>query len=331
MSPIVKVFVFFVSFFALAATADDYSDRAEVHSFVEEFKVKHTAYSSDVYSILKQGEKQQSILDAISKPAERVLNWGQYRAIFLEPKRLVQGVEFWQENRQLVQQISESYQVDAEVILAILGVETRYGRITGNYKVLDALLTLAFDYPPRSKFFLSELEQYLLLLEEQGFDPQDVKGSYAGAMGYGQFISSSYRYYAVDGDGDGKIDILHNKADALASVAHYFVKHGWRYGEPIAIRLLSQKIDEKLLSPMPNPDKPTKTLAQLRGMGIKIPTHLNDQSKAILIALETEHGVEHWLGFENFYVISRYNHSHLYSMAVFQLSQLLALHVDMSQ
>lgn len=329
MKPIAKFFIFITLLLSLSAVADDYTSREDVRNFIEEFQEKHAAYSLDVHAIFKQGKKQQVILDAISRPAERVLNWGQYRAIFLEPKRLAQGVEFWQENRQLIQQVSEKYQVDAEVILAILGVETRYGRLTGNYKVLDALLTLAFDYPPRSKFFRSELEQYLLLLEEQGFNPQDVKGSYAGAMGYGQFISSSYRHYAVDGDGDGKIDILHNKADALASVAHYFVKHGWRYGEAVAIRLLPQEIDEKLLSSMPNPDKPTKTLAQWKALGVKIPSHLNDQSKAILVALETEHGVEHWLGFDNFYVISRYNHSHLYSMAVFQLSQLLTLHVDM--
>lgn len=315
--------------FGLSANASEYLDRKEVQEFIQNFKAKHTSYSLDVEKIIQAGNKQQSILDAISKPAERVLTWGQYRNIFIEPKRLAQGVEFWQENRKVVQEMSDKFQVEPEIILAILGVETRYGRLTGNYKVIDALLTLAFDYPPRSKFFLSELEQYLLLLEEQGFDAQEVKGSYAGAMGYGQFISSSYRHYAIDGDADGKIDILNNKSDALASVANYFVKHGWRYGEPIAIRLEQQQIDTKYLSAMPNPEKPKKTIAELKAQGIKIPAQYDEQTKVTLMALETEQGMEHWLGFENFYVISRYNHSHLYSMAALQFSQLLRLHLEM--
>lgn len=316
-------------FFALPVTASEYTDRKDVQEFIQNFESKYPEYALDIKEMLKTGKKQQSILDAIARPAERVLTWGQYRNIFIEPKRLAQGVEFWQENRNIVRSVSEKFQVEAEIILAILGVETRYGRFTGNYKVIDALLTLGFDYPPRSIFFLSELEQYLLLIKEQGFDVQAVKGSYAGAMGYGQFISSSYRHYAVDGDGDGKIDILTNKADALASVANYFVKHGWRYGEPIAVKLEPQKIDVQFLSAMPNPEKPNKTVAELKAQGVKIPSQYHGQAKVTLMALETEQGIEHWLGFENFYVISRYNHSHLYSMAVLQFSQLLGLHLEM--
>lgn len=315
--------------FCSSVVASDFDKRAEVKQFIQQFNNTYPHYSLSVDSIIQAGEKQQSILDAISKPAERVLTWGQYRNIFIEAKRIAQGVEFWLENRSTVEAISKKFQVEEEIILAILGVETRYGRLTGNYKVVDALLTLGFDYPPRATFFLSELEHFLLLLEEQGLNPNTVKGSYAGAMGYGQFISSSYRHYAVDGDGDGKIDIINNKADALASVANYFVQHGWRYGEPIAVRLEQQSIDTKLLSAMPKPERPKQTIAQLKAQGVKIPSQYNEQSKVTLMALETEQGVEHWLGFENFYVISRYNHSHLYSMAVLQLSQLLRLHVGM--
>lgn len=315
--------------FFMPAFADDYTQRADVQQFMASFAKKYPNYTLDVEQILRSGKRQQSILDAISKPAERVLTWRQYRNIFLEPKRLAQGVEFWQQHRKIIEQVAEEYQVEPEVFLAILGVETRYGRLVGNYRVLDALLTLGFDYPPRAKFFASELEQFLLLLAEQQFDYQTVKGSYAGAMGYGQFISSSYRHYAIDGDGDGKVDILTNVADALASVANYFVKHGWRYGEPIMACLPKQAIDKKLLSAMPNPQKPHHLIADLRKQGLIIPKQYEGEQKVTLMAFETEAGVEHCIGFENFYVISRYNHSHLYSMAVAQFSQLLRLHVEM--
>lgn len=315
--------------FGAYAHANDYTQRADVQAFAKEFANQHQQAAEDVLAILAQAKRQQSILDAIARPAERVLTWGDYQRIFIEPKRLEQGVQFWRENRDLVEKLAEQYQVAAEVILAIIGVETRYGRVMGNYKVLDALLTLAFDYPPRAPFFKGQLEQFLLLIKEQGFDAQALKGSYAGAMGYGQFIAGSYRAYAVDGDGDKQVDILSNKADAIASVANYFVRHGWQAGELVAVALPKQSIDKQLLSAMPKPEKPSKTVAHYRQAGVKIPAQISDREKATLMALETEQGTQYWLGFNNFYVISRYNHSHLYSMAVHQFSRLLRLHLDM--
>ena len=319
----------FLILLGTVAQADDYSQREDVQAFVQQFASQYQQDSAKLMAIIAQGKRQQTILDAVAKPAERVLTWGDYQRIFIERKRLEQGVQFWRENRELVEKIAQQYQVAPEIILAIIGVETRYGRVTGNYKVLDALLTLGFDYPPRAAFFRSQLEQFLLLIDEQQLDVKTLKGSYAGAMGYGQFIAGSYRAYAVDGDGDKRIDILNNTADAIASVANYFVRHGWQAGELVAIELAPQKIDALLLSAAPKPEKPSKTVAHYRQAGVVIPAQISDKSKATLMALETERGTQYWLGFDNFYVISRYNHSHLYSMAVHQFSQLLRLHLDM--
>ena len=212
------------------------------------------------------------------------------------------------------------------MILAIIGIETRYGRVAGNHKVIDALLTLGFDYPPRATFFKGQLEQFLLLLDEQKMDVAELKGSYAGAMGYGQFIAGSYRAYAVDGDNDGKIDIWTNKPDAVASVANYFARHGWKEGGLVALQLPAQSIKAEQAS---KALKPEKTVGQWRKEGIIIPPEIQDAAKATLMVLETPEGKEYWLGFDNFYAITRYNHSHMYAMAAFQFSQLLRLHLDM--
>ncbi len=324
-----RYFLLSLFMFAAAASADDYVQRSDVQQFATEFAKQHKQDAQQVMALLAKAQKQQAILDAISKPAERVLTWGDYRRIFLEKTRLQQGLEFWREHQSLVEKLAQQYQVPEEIILAIIGVETRYGRVTGKYKVLDALMTLGFDYPPRAEFFKQQLGEYLLLLKEQKLDVDQTKGSYAGAMGYGQFIAGSYRAYAVDGDSDGRIDILNNKADAVASVANYFKRHGWQAHGLVAIPLSQQAIKKEWLSAMPRPEKPSKTVAEYRKAGVIIPSEIADSSKATLMALETEQGIEHWLGFDNFYVISRYNHSHLYSMAVYQFSQLLRLHLAM--
>lgn len=309
-----------------AVQASDYTERAEVKQFAAEFSRKYNKHPDWVMDILRQGKYQQSIIDAISKPAERVLTWGDYRRIFIEQRRLDQGLEFWREHRALVEAAANKYQVAPEMILSIIGIETRYGRVAGNHKVIDALLTLGFDYPPRAPFFKGQLEQFLLLLDEQKMAVNDLKGSYAGAMGYGQFIAGSYRAFAVDGDADGKIDIWNNKADAVASVAHYFARHGWQQGGLVAIQLPDQTIDNSLAS---SALKPEKTIAQWRKAGVIIPAEIADNTKATLMLLETPQGTEYWLGFDNFFAITRYNHSHLYAMAAYQFSQLLRLHLDM--
>ena len=298
----------------------NYADRAEVKAFAQRFAAEHKQDVDSVLAILSQGKYQQGIIDAISKPAERVLNWGDYRRIFIEQKRLDNGVAFGREHQQTLMQVAQQFQVEPAIILAILGVETRYGKVAGSYRVLDALLTLGFDYPPRASFFRGQLEQLLLLGQEQSIDVSSLVGSYAGAMGFGQFIPSSYRAYAVDFDGDKKADIWQNPDDAMASVANYFKQHKWRYGEPVAIQLQSQAIPAELIS---KGLKPNHSVASLRQAGLKIPKQIDAAAKVSLIKLSAAEGDEYWLGFENFYAITRYNHSRLYAMAVFQLSELI--------
>ena len=207
-----------------------------------------------------------------------------------------------------------------EVIVAIIGVETSYGRNKGNYRVIDALATLSFDYPKRSVFFTKQLENFLLLCVEQNQDPLTLKGSYAGAMGYGQFIPSSYRSYAVDFDGDGFSDIWNNKTDAIGSVANYFSRHGWKVGEEVIVPAsFSKGYDSSLVNKL----KLNKTIGELGVLGFSPAQILPTEFKALPVLLKGMNGEEFWLGLHNFYVITRYNHSHLYAMAVHELSQLI--------
>ncbi len=318
-----------VSLFSLQLYADDkvanYAERADVKAFVESFASKHGKDATQVLAILSKGEKKQSIIDAISRPAEKVLTWGEYRNIFIEPKRIKNGVVFWNKHRVLIDEISKKYQVAPEIIVAILGVETRYGKLAGGYRVLDALMTLGFDYEPRGKFFRGQLEQYLLMTDEQKLNPEKLTGSYAGAMGYGQFIPGSYRAYAVDHDNDGVADIWENPADAIASVANYFSKHHWSQGNLVAYQLAVPVTQKKFIS---EKLKPTTTIKDLRDAKIVVPAELADDTKVTVMELETDKGTEYWLGFENFYVITRYNHSHMYALAAHQLSQVLKLQLD---
>lgn len=289
-------------------------------AFVQRMAEQHGFEAHEVRKILGQARKRQDIIDKISRPAERTLNWSQYRKIFLTGKRIQGGVEFHQRNRQALERAEREFGVPSQVITAIIGVETFYGRITGRDRVLDALYTLAFHYPKRSKFFTSELESFLLLARQEGLDPTSPKGSYAGAMGLGQFMPSSYLAYAVDFDGDGKRDIWKSETDAIGSVANYFANHGWKRDFPVT--LPAQGVDPVDHAPFINGGlKPAFTLAQLRKAGLHFDDAINDQLKAALIELRTDSGKEYWLGLNNFYVITRYNHSHMYAMAVHQLGE----------
>jgi membrane-bound lytic murein transglycosylase B len=309
--------------FALDAARDD------VQSFINQLVNEHGFDRQVVESALSSGETKQKILDAISRPAEKTKPWSEYREIFVTPKRINAGVEFWNAHRDLLERVAEQTGVPAEIICAIVGVETFYGRITGNYRVLDALATLGFDYPPRSKFFRSELEQAFLLAREENLEVTELMGSYAGAMGPPQFIPSSYRAYAVDGDGDGRRDLLGNWDDILMSVANYFVRHGWRQGEPIAARV--QLAEGKSLPVGKNRLALDDTLASLSARGVNVDMALEPQTPALLIGLEGADGDEHWVGFKNFYVITRYNRSAMYAMAVYQLATELAAATAMTE
>lgn len=304
-----------------AVTASDevaYEARPEAQALYD--RLEQQGFERDyLKQVLAGAKRQQSILDAISRPAEKRLTWGEYRKIFVEPRRIQQGVAFWNEHADTLARAEAEYGVPAEIIVAIIGVETRYGRITGNYRVLDALATLGFDYPRRSTFFLGQLEHYLLMTREEGIEPGSLKGSYAGAMGYGQFIPSSFRDYAIDFDGDGKRNIWSDPVDAIGSVANYFARHGWKPGAPVRSNVVMERParDEWVNADL----KPEVTLAQWAEREIYTRRDLDHSQPATLMRLEMADGDHYWFGLHNFYVITRYNHSRLYAMAVYELSQ----------
>ncbi|TXS96591.1 lytic murein transglycosylase B [Parahaliea maris] len=308
---------------SLPSVAQNYSDNALAQAMVEELVTEEGFDRAQLEILFSKAERQQSIIDAMSRPAEKTKPWYEYREIFLTEKREREGREFYARHRDTLERAEAETGVPAEIIVAIIGVETFYGRITGSYRVMDALSTLAFDYPQRSAFFTKELKNYLLLTRDQGMDPMALKGSYAGAMGYGQFMPSSYRSYAVDFDGDGKTDIWNNPVDAIGSVANYFVRHGWLAGAPVvsAASLVGEVPEDWFNASL----KPEQTVAELDGSGLKpVMAGLAPDAPATAIRFELENGYEYWMGLHNFYVITRYNHSSMYAMSVYQLSQRIA-------
>ncbi len=298
-----------------------YLDRAEVKNFIDEFSKQHEYSKSTLTSLLGKVKKQTKVLEAIQRPAEKKKNWQEYRNIFITPKRIKDGLQYWVENAQILAAAERRFGVPPEIIVAILGVETFYGRHDGKYPVLDSLVTLGFDYPPRQKFFRSELEHFLLLAQEEKLDTINIKGSYAGAMGKSQFISSSYRQFAIDFDDNGKRDLWESNEDVIGSVANYFKQHGWQVGQPITIPVIisgdryTELLDKGL--------KPAISISELPQYGVEVDTNSYSQEKVALLELKNDNSIEYWAGFNNFYVITRYNHSHMYAMAVYQLSQLI--------
>jgi membrane-bound lytic murein transglycosylase B len=307
-----------------APTVADLPERDEVRAFIEKMSQRHGFDQGQLQAWFKEAQVRSDIIDAMSRPAESK-PWYQYRPIFLQPARIEGGAAFWNEHAKELQRAEEIYGVPPQIITAILGVETRYGQHQGAYRVMDSLVTLAFNYPPRAAFFKDELEQYLLLTREEGVDPLAMSGSYAGAMGQTQFISSSYRHYAIDFDGDGKRDLWNNTADAIGSVANYFKEHGWERGGAVAVPVAAS--GERSQALVAKGLKPSLRIADLKKQGVKLEAALSDNTLAALIELEQKDGQEYWAGLQNFYAITRYNHSPLYAMAVYQLSEeIRALH-----
>ncbi|TCI02955.1 lytic murein transglycosylase B [Corallincola luteus] len=303
-------------FLSLPVAAAD----TQFEEFTQRMVSKHQFEAGYIENALAGASKNQKILDAIARPWE-AKPWYQYRPIFIKQTRIDQGVEFWQENQAALEKAEKEFGVPAEIIVAIIGVETFYGKHKGVYPVLDALYTLGFYYPKRAKFFRSELEQFLILSREEGWEITQPMGSYAGAMGLGQFISSSYRHYAIDFDGDGKRDLFNNTTDAIGSVANYFSEHGWKSGE--AVTYATSVSGEKYQALLEKALKPRHQPAELASHGVELPkTTLPAPVK--LLKFELEEGHEYWIALHNFYVITRYNHSPLYAMAVYQLSQEIA-------
>jgi len=319
---IIKIIGFCVlAFFSISGLVHakvDYAQRPEVKQFINQMVNQHGFDRVYLENRFSKAKKLDSILESIAKPAEKKLTWKRYRPIFVTDKRSSKGKKFVQQYKDTLQRAEKEYGVPVEIIAAIIGVESYYGKHTGKYTVFDSLTTLGFDYPPRSKFFKSELKQFLLLSKEEAISVDDMTGSYAGAMGMPQFISSSYREYAVDFDGDGKRDLWNSIPDVIGSVANYFSRHGWQAGGDVVHRVA---VRNKSIVRKKNSLKPYATFRQLENMGVSGKAKLKDDEKVTLLKFEGKKGDEYWLGLKNFYVITRYNHSALYAMAVFQLSE----------
>jgi membrane-bound lytic murein transglycosylase B len=273
-----------------------------------------------VRSWLDQARYQQSIINAITRPAEGK-PWKDYRPIFMTADRIDSGRRFYAENRSELERVAAETGVPAQYIVAIIGVETSYGRITGTYRVLDALYTLGFFYPRREEFFRSELAQVFALAKEEQIDLGTLKGSYAGAMGWGQFMPSSYRKFGKDGDGDGKRDLIGSRRDAFASIANYFIGHGWKSGTPPFVPAVA---DAGAAPFVPGDFEAKYSLADLAAKGYRPANASAPNLPVTLLTLEGVNGPEYWIGYQNFYVITRYNRSPMYAMAVHQLAQAIA-------
>jgi len=286
--------------------------------FIDDMVKKHKFKKDALQVMFEDVVILPEVIKKITRPAES-WPWYRYRNLFMKQERIDQGVEFWNEHSDILKKAERTYGVPAHIIVAILGVETKYGRITGSYRLLDSLTTLIVDYPRRSKFFRKELEHVLLLAREENIDPLTVQGSYAGAMGKPQFMPSSYRAYAIDFDKDGHRDLWNNSADAIGSVASYLKKHGWKANQSIVgVAKVEGDSYKRLLKKSLKPSVKLSELAKY-----KVTTDLDELSnqKAVLIELEQKKSKEYWLGLGNFYAITRYNHSALYAMAVYQLAE----------
>lgn len=312
-------FTFLLLTLPMAAPADDYASRPEAREFARELAGESDYDESELLSILGQAEYRQSVIDSISRPAERELTWAEYQDIFLTQERTTSGARFMSENQAALREAHRVYGVPPEIVAAIVGVETMYGRFSGNYRVLDALTTLAFDYPPRADFFRGQLKHFIRLVREEEKPVTSFKGSYAGAMGLGQFIPSSYLHYAVDFDGDGFRDIWDNPTDAIGSVANYLKEHGWLRDADIAFPVQAAGLPRDVFNQSLDPGK---SIAELEALGMVADLGDLDRNQQVTpMRFAGKRGDEFWLGLRNFYAITRYNHSRLYAMAVYQLSE----------
>ena len=301
-----------LSLVGLSATA---ADLPGIPQFINEMVEKHHFRKEEMVQVFKLAEYRPDVIAAITAPAT-TKPWLEYRASFLNPLRIDGGVAFWKQYASALKRAEQQFGVPQEIIVAVIGVETLYGRRAGKHRALDALTTLAFDYPRRADFFRNELEEYLLLAREQNFDLLEIKSSYAGALGIPQFMPSNYRKYAVDFNGNGKVDILHEPEDAIGSVANYLKQYGWKTGSPIA--QTAMLIDGYSVPEVADP----RPLSEWLEVGVEpLSRPLAVTPPAWLIDFTVESGKEYWLTYDNFRVITLYNNSNYYAMAVFQLAE----------
>lgn len=302
------------------ATAVSYADDAKAKALIKQLQKKHDMDPAWVRQQLAAAERQPEILEAMRTPPEETLAWHEYREIFLGKQRIQGGADFIRQHADIFQRVEKHYGVPRAIIAAIIGVETLYGQVLGDQRVLDALATLGFDYPPRADFFRSELGQFLVLARHENINPQRVKGSYAGAMGLPQFIPSSYRAYAVDFNSNGQRDLWDEPADIIGSVGHYLAKNGWERGEPIIFRSQAESVAKHLEFSRRSTRYKYRDLV-LAGIKATSQQELTPETDVGLVKLEGKQGPQYWIGLKNFFVITDYNHSKLYAMAVYQLSQ----------
>ncbi|MDP2239369.1 MAG: lytic murein transglycosylase B [Burkholderiales bacterium] len=320
----VALLIAFLSVSAMASAATPQPLRPEVEAFIADMVRKHEFEREALRRVFAKVQPRPAIIRAMTAPST-ALPWHQFRDRFIDEARISGGVSFWAQHAITLERASRVHGVPPEIIVAIIGIETRYGRDTGSFRVIEALATLAFDYPRRAEYFLSELEQYLLLAREAGVDALNLKGSYAGAMGIPQFMPGSYRKYAVDFDGDGRRDLWNNAVDAIGSVANYLQSFGWQAGEIIVVP--AETGDSALDTVRAAGIKPVITIGDLKQHGIVPQSPVSDEAVAALFSVETELGLRYWLGFQNFYVITRYNRSINYAMAVTELASELRARV----
>lgn len=312
--------------------AGEYATHPDMLALVDELVKEEGLAPGPMLAMLRTAERKTKILDAIARPAEKTLTWAEYRPRFLDEKRIAAGVLFWQQHEAALERAEKTWHVAPEIIVAIIGVETFYGRNKGSWRVIDALSTLAFDYPPRSPFFREQLKEFLKLEKSAHIKLADATGSYAGAMGFPQFMPSSYRNFAVDFDGDGIIDLINNPVDAIGSVANYFTRHGWKDGAPVAAR--AQVTGDAFARVTNQGLDPKFTVAQIRDAGLTVMSCIEEDviaieycadpagaQKATAWQQEGTRGAEFWVGFHNFFVITRYNRSDKYALAVLHLSR----------
>lgn len=302
-----------------APNTPTFADEPAAIEFARDLEQRHGFNADELISQFAQTRPNATVLKLIKPPTSPLQrSWERYRPRFLNDRRIDGGVRFWQENTGQLAKASALYGVPEEIIVAIIGVETEYGRNTGGFRVLEALATLAFKYPPRAEFFRTELEQFLLLTRENNLDPLAVKGSFAGAIGIPQFMPGSQRRYAVDFDGDQRVDLGNSVDDAIGSVGRFLEQHGWQAGQPIAVPAATAATPDAAL--LQAGLRPSLKVTDLAEKGIR--ADIDPQASVALIDLVSPgYETEYWLGFDNFYVITRYNRSSFYAMSVFQLAE----------
>ena len=305
--------IFYSFLFVIALPEALAADLPGIPEFIDEMVAKHQFKREELVTVFKEAQHRQDVIDAMNTPAT-LKPWLDYRATFIDQKRIDCGIKFWRKHADTLARATKMYGVPQEIIVAVIGVETMYGRHAGNYRTLDALTTLTFDYPRRVVFFRAELEEYLLLAREQGFNLLSIKASYAGALGIPQFMPSSYRKHAVDFDADGTIDLLKSADDAIGSVANYLKQYGWKADEPVAIRA---RIDN---DNRPNDVGAARSIAAWEALGVIPLENFDGAVYAYLLDFTLPVGKEYWLGFNNFAVITTYNNSSFYAMTVYQLA-----------